>query len=144
MEDPNTAHYKISNRGSHIHDASSEQDVQDLWKKNRPTTLKIQQYIEVSSDHRSQSHFKLQSCLTTEYALGRIKQKIKQQWKLLVVCLCVHGHCYEDYGWTHRAPVTLFGQHLNGNSCLSLSLPLCSFLPSTLCGNRSHLPPIII
>ncbi len=68
MEDPNTAHYKISNRGSHIHDASSEQDVQDLWKKNRPTTLKIQQYIEVSSDHRSQSHFKLQSCLTTEYA----------------------------------------------------------------------------
>ncbi len=52
------AHYKISNRGSQILiflsvgiwlesiDAmASEQDVQDLQQKNRPTKLKIQQYI---------------------------------------------------------------------------------------------------
>ncbi len=73
----------------------SKQDVQDLHQKYRPTTLKIQQYISlytwgtfypcvhqthlecfaaktqfvlVSSDLRSQSHLKFQSCLITEYA----------------------------------------------------------------------------
>ncbi len=72
-----------------------KQDVQDLEQKYRPTTLKLQQYISlytrvlfnpcvhqthleclllkskfflVTSDHRSQSHLKFQSCLTTEYA----------------------------------------------------------------------------
>ncbi len=106
LEDPNMAHYKISNRFSHLliflsvsiwytpwwH--VSKQDVQDLQQKYRPTTSKILQYISlytwgtfypcvhqtnleclllkstffVSSDHRSQSRLKFQSCLITEYA----------------------------------------------------------------------------
>ncbi len=71
----------------------SKQDVQDLQQKYRPTTSKIHQYISlytwgtfypcspnpswvfaakkliflVSSDHRSQSQLKFQSCLITEY-----------------------------------------------------------------------------
>ncbi len=106
LEDPNMAHYKISNRFSHLliflsvgiwytpwwH--VSKQDVQDLQQKYRPTTSKILQYISlytlgtfypcvhqtnleclllkstflVSSDYRSQSRLKFQSCLITEYA----------------------------------------------------------------------------
>ncbi len=56
LEDPNMAHYKISNRVSHllifyllvldkIH--VSKQDVQDLQQKYRPTTSKIQLYISL-------------------------------------------------------------------------------------------------
>ncbi len=59
LEDPNMAHYKISNRVSHLliflsvgiwlnpwcH--VSKQDVQDLQQKYRPTTSKIQQYISL-------------------------------------------------------------------------------------------------
>ncbi len=55
-EDPNTAHYKISNRGSQvlifyllvfdrIHDAMHLNKMFGPPAKNRPTTLKIQQYI---------------------------------------------------------------------------------------------------
>ncbi len=54
---PNMAHYKISNRISHllifyllvfdrIHDVS-KQDVQDLQQKYRPTKSKIKQYISL-------------------------------------------------------------------------------------------------
>ncbi len=59
LEDPIMAHYKISNRVSHLliflsvgiwynpwcH--VSKQDVQDLQQKYRPTTSKIQQYISL-------------------------------------------------------------------------------------------------
>ncbi len=103
LEDPNMAHYKISNRVSHflifyllvfdrIHDAMYLKKMSRTSSRNiGPTTLKIQQYISlytwgtflslcatkpiwvfaakklifwVSSDHRSQSHLKFQSCLT--------------------------------------------------------------------------------
>ncbi len=59
MEDPNMAHYKISNRVSHllifyllvfdrIHDAMCLNKMsRDLQQKYRPTTLKIQQYISL-------------------------------------------------------------------------------------------------
>ncbi len=97
LEDPNMAHYKISNRVSHllifyllvfdrIHDAMC------LNKMSRTSSRNIgpqhQRYSSifhcthgvlfipvftkahflVSSDHRSQSHLKFQSCLITEYA----------------------------------------------------------------------------
>ncbi len=105
LEDPNMAHYKISNRVSHllifyllvfdrIHNAMclnkmSRTSIRNIGTQNK----KIQQYISfytyffipvftkpilsfvakkqfvlVSSDHRSQSHLKFQSCLITEYA----------------------------------------------------------------------------
>ncbi len=105
LEDPNMAHYKISNRVSHllilyllvfdiIHDAMC------LNKMSRTSSRNIgpqhHKYSSIfhcthgvliipvftnpswvfllkcsffsSSDHRSQSHLKFQSCLTTEYA----------------------------------------------------------------------------
>ncbi len=107
LEDPNMAHYKISNRVSHllmfyllvfdrIHDAMCLNKMSRTSSRNTgPQHKKIQQYISlytwdtfypcvhqthieclllksyflfVSSDHRSQSHLKFQSCLITEYA----------------------------------------------------------------------------
>ncbi len=94
LEDPNMAHYKISNRVSHWCHVS-KQVVQDLQQKYRPTTLKVQQYISlytrgtfcpcvyktyleclllksnffILSDRRSQSHLKFQSCLITVWSL---------------------------------------------------------------------------
>ncbi len=48
LEDPNMAHYKISNRVSHLLIFYLLVfDVQDLQQKYRPTTLKIQQYISL-------------------------------------------------------------------------------------------------
>ncbi len=108
LEDPNMAHYKISNRVSHllifyllvfdrINDAMYLNKMSRTSSRNiGPQHKKIQQYISfytwgtfypcvhrthleclllkssffslVSSDHRSQSHLKFQSCLITEYA----------------------------------------------------------------------------
>ncbi len=58
LKDPNMAHYKNSNRASHLSFLSVgifiesmmpciQKDVQDLQQKYRPTTLKIQQNISL-------------------------------------------------------------------------------------------------
>ncbi len=104
--DPNMAHYKISNRVSHllifyllvfdiIHDAKCLNKISRTSSRNiGPQHQKYSSIFHctygvlfipvftkpilsvcckkanvfVSSDHRSQSHLKFQSCLTTEYA----------------------------------------------------------------------------
>ncbi len=107
LEDPNMAHYKISNRVSHllifyllvfdrIHDAmclnkmsrTSSRNIGPQHKKyssifhcthgvlfypcvhqtHLECLLLKTLFFLVSSDHRSQSHLKFQSCLITEYA----------------------------------------------------------------------------
>ncbi len=101
LEDPNMAHYKISNRVSHllifylfvfdrIHDAMSLNKMSrtSSWNIGTQNTAAVytwgtlypcvhQTHLEclplkssffVSSDHRTQSHLKFQSCLITEYA----------------------------------------------------------------------------
>ncbi len=107
LEDPNMAHYTISNRVSHlliffylmvfdrIHDAiclskMSRTSTRNIGPQHQkyssifhckhgvlfiPVFTKpilsvccLKNYFFVSSDHRSQSHLKFQSCLTTEYA----------------------------------------------------------------------------
>ncbi len=106
LEDPNMAHYKISNRVSHllifyllvfdtIHDAmclnkmsrTSSRNIGPqhhkyssifhcahgelfipVFTKLILSVCKKQKQKIVSSDHRSQSHLKLQLCLITEYA----------------------------------------------------------------------------
>ncbi len=106
LEDPNMAHYKISNRVSHllifyllvfgrIHDAmclnkmsrTSSRNIGPQHQKyssifhcthgvlfipvlSKPilSVCCSKAHFLVSSDHRSQSHLKFQSCLITEYA----------------------------------------------------------------------------
>ncbi len=101
LEDPNMAHYKISNRVSHllifylfvfdrIHDVMSLNKMSRTSSRNIGTQntaavytwgtfylcvhqthfecLLLKSSFFVSSDHRTQSHLKFQSCLITEYA----------------------------------------------------------------------------
>ncbi len=106
LEDPNMAHYMISNRISHLLIFVSVGILYNPWchvfiKMSRTSSRNIgpqhkkyssifhctmgyflspcspnpswvfaakKQFVLVSSDHRSQSHLKFQSCLTTEYA----------------------------------------------------------------------------
>ncbi len=106
LEDPNMAHYNISNRINHllivyllvfdrIHDAmclnkmfrTSSRNIGPRHQKyssifncthgvlfipvfTKPilSVFCKKKYFLVSSDHRSQSHLKFQSCLITEYA----------------------------------------------------------------------------
>jgi len=85
LEEPNMAHDKISSRGCQVlfficwylnpwcH--VSEQDVQELWQKIRPTVLKIQQSI---SFYTNQSHIK---CLLPKSFFFHLSiERLKINW----------------------------------------------------------------
>ncbi len=89
LEDPNMAHYKISNRVSHflIFYLLVFDRISDAMCLNAMSRTSSRNFF-VTSDHRSQSYLKFQSCLTTEYCQSPVE--------LPLHCISQHLSCHSS------------------------------------------------